>query len=136
MKTIVVLATCLWFATLSWSQAASAPKDQQEKESQLRTELQQMRDAIDHYHGMAMRGKIMVPVGSEGYPMDLQTLVNGAVDAHDQTIHFLPKIPVDPITGTTDWGVKHLRNLPQAAIFDVYTESDATGSDGTKYKDW
>ena len=136
MKTTLVLVTCLGLATLSWSQAASAPKDQQEKERLLRTELQQMRDAIDHYHGLAIRGKIMIPVGSEGYPMDLETLVNGAVDAHGQTIHFLPKIPVDPIAGTMDWGVKHLRNLQQAAIFDVFTQSDATASDGTKYKDW
>ena len=86
----------------------------------LRTALQQMRDAIDHYHGIAMRGKIMVAVGSEGYPMDLETLVKGAVDAHGQTVHFLPKIPGDPMTGATDWGVRHVR--PQGGIHTTFTQ--------------
>ncbi len=133
MKTILAFAICLAIATPTLCQSTSAPKNQQEKEEQLRTALQQMRDAIDHYHGMFIRGKIMAQAGSQGYPADLETLVKGAVDEHGQTIHFLPKIPVDPMTGSRDWG---FRKVPQGTIFDVYTKSEGTAPDGTKYKDW
>ena len=102
MKTILAVAICLAIATPAMCQSTSAPKGQQEKEPQLRTALEQMRDAIDHYHGMFTRGKIMAAVDSNGYPPDLQTLVNG-VEAQGKTIHFLRKIPIDPMTGTTDW---------------------------------
>lgn len=100
----------------------------------MRTALEQIRDAIDHYRGMADRGKIMTPVGSRNYPVDLETLVKGASDARGKTIPFLSKIPADPMTGTTDWGLK--RAGPQGGIFDVYTKSDGTALDGTKYQDW
>jgi Abhydrolase family len=82
------------------------------------------------------QGKIMAPAGSQGYPADLETLVKGAVEAHGQTVHFLPKVPVDPVTGAAEWGVKHLGNSPQGPIFDVYTKSEGTALDGIKYKDW
>ena len=106
LKTLVTFAICLILASPAFCQSTSAPKDQQEKEQQLRTALEQIRMAIDHYRGMADRGKFMVPVGSRNYPLDLETLVKGVVDAHGKTITFLPKIPVDPMTGTTDWGLK------------------------------
>jgi len=75
----------------------------------------------------------MAQAGSRGYPADLEILVKGAADGHGQTIHFLSKIPVDPMTGATDWSV---RTLPEGSIFDIYTGSDGTALDGTKYKDW
>ena len=133
MKAIVALAICLGVAIPSLCQSTSASKDQQEKEQQLRTALEQIRNAIDRYHGMFIRGKIMAQAGSQGYPADLETLVKGAANGHGQTIHFLPKIPVDPMTGAPDWNV---RTLPQGSIFDIYTRSDGTALDGTKYKDW
>ena len=136
MKTILAFAICVAMAVPALCQSTSAPTGQQETEQQLRTALQQMRDAIDRYHGMFIRGKIMAPAGSQGYPADLEMLVKGAVDAHGQTIHFLPKVPVDPMTGAAEWGVRHLGNLPQGPIFDVYTKSEGTALDGTKYKDW
>ena len=113
----------------------SAQTSQQEKEQQLRTALEQMRDAIDRYHGLFIRGKIMAKAGSQGYPSDLEDLLKTTyVDAHGQTIRLLDGIPVDPMTGTTDWGLK--RRLPKGFIFDVYTKSDGTALDRTKYKDW
>jgi general secretion pathway protein G len=145
LKTLVTFAICLVLASPAFCQSTSAPKDQQEKEQQLRTALEQIRMAIDHYRGMADRGKFMVPVGSRNYPLDLETLAKGVVDAHGKTIKFLPKIPVDPMTGTTDWGLKRAPvprvpggvELPEGGgIFDVYTKSDATALDGTKYQDW
>ncbi|HKV78891.1 MAG TPA: hypothetical protein VJP02_12150 [Candidatus Sulfotelmatobacter sp.] len=134
MKALLTFAICLAVATPTFCQSTSAAKDQQDKEQQLRTALEQMRNAIDHYRGMADRGKIMTPVGSRNYPPDLETLVKGASDAHGKRIQFLSKIPVDPMTGTADWGLK--RAGRQGGIFDVYTKSDATALDGTKYQDW
>ena len=83
MKTLLTFAICLAVATPTLCQSTSAAKDQQEKEHQLRTALEQIRDAIDHYHGMFVRGKIMAAVDSNGYPPDLQTLVT-----RGKTIHF------------------------------------------------
>ena len=139
MKSVLAFVICLTIATPALCQSTSnaggtsAQESQQEKEQQLRTALQQMRDAIDRYHGMFIRGKITAKAGSQGYPPDLETLVKGAVDEYGQTIHFLPKIPVDPMTGNTDWGFK---TLPQGSVFDVYTKSEDKALDGTKYKDW
>lgn len=142
MKTLLTFAICLAIATPTFCQSKSAPTDQQAKEYQLRIALEQIRVAIDHYHGMANRGKFQVPVGSRNYPVQLETLVNGVVDPHGKTITFLQKIPVDPMRGTTDWGLKSVP-LPGAVpvqegggIFDVYTKSEGTALDGTKYQDW
>jgi len=139
LKTLVTFAICLAIATPTFCQSTSAPKDQEEKEHQLRTALEQIRDAIDHYRGMADRGKFQVPVGSRNYPLELETLVKGVVDVHGKTIKFLRKIPLDPMTGTTDWGLKRTSGVvevPQGGgIFDVYTKSEATALDG-KYQDW
>ena len=135
MKTLLTLAICLAVATPTLSQSKSAAKDQQEKEQQLRTALEQMRNAIDRYHGLFIRGKIMAKVDSQGYPSDLDELVKTTyVDAHGQTIRLLQAIPVDPITSSTDWGLR--RRSPPGFVFDVYTKSEGTALDGTKYKDW
>lgn len=116
----------------TFCQSTSAPREQLEKEQQLRTALEEMQGAIDHYRGMADRGKIMTLVESRNYPVDLETLVKGDEDSHGKTIQFLGKIPIDPMTGTTDWGLK--RAGPQGGgIFDVYAKSGATALDGTKY---
>jgi general secretion pathway protein G len=130
MKIILAVAVCLAIATTAVCQSKSAPKGQQEKEQQLRTALQEMRDAIDHYHGMFIRGKIMAAVDSNGYPPDLQTLVGG-VEAQGKTIHLLRKIPIDPMTGATEWGLRK-----RGGVFDVYSESQGKALDGTDYKDW
>ena len=130
MKNLLTFTICLVIATAAFGQSTSAPKGQAEKEQQLRTALEQIRDAIDHYHGMFVRGKTMAPVDSNGYPPDLQTLVNG-VEAQGKTIHFLRKIPIDPMTGTTDWGLR-----VRGGVFDVYSKSEGKALDGTDYKDW
>jgi general secretion pathway protein G len=112
-----------------------------EKERQLRQALWQMRDAIDRYKDAADRGAFQIKVGSEGYPPDLQTLVDG-VDVGGKKIRFLRRIPIDPMTGGTDWGTRANQDDPDSDsgsgenVFDVYTKSQATALDGTKYKDW
>lgn len=111
------------------------------RERELRAALWQMRDAIDRYKDAADRGAFQIKVGSEGYPPDLDTLVNG-VDVGGKKLKFLRRIPIDPMTGNTDWGLRSMQDDPDSDswsgdnVFDVYTKSTGTALDGTKYKDW
>lgn len=112
-----------------------------EKERELRYDLWMMRDAIDRYKDAADRGAFQIKVDSQGYPPDLDTLVQG-VDSNGKKLKFLRRIPVDPMTGKTEWGLRSTQDDPtsdswgEQNVFDVYTKSEATGLDGTKYKDW
>jgi general secretion pathway protein G len=100
-----------------------------------------MRDSIDRYKDAADRGAFQIKVGSEGYPPDLQTLVDG-VDVNGKKVRFLRRIPVDPMTGSTDWGLRSMQDDPKSDswggqnVFDVYSKSEATALDGTKYNEW
>lgn len=112
-----------------------------EKERELRRALWEMRDAIDRYKDAADRGAFQTKVGSEGYPPDLDTLVKG-VDVQGKTVRFLRRIPVDPMTGTTEWNLRSMQDEPDSTswggqnVFDVTTKSEAQAIDGTYYKDW
>src|ERR1700730_7846024 len=74
-----------------------------EKERELRHDLWELRDAIDRYKDAADRGAFQIKVGSEGYPPDLETLVKG-VDVGGKNMRFLRRIPIDPMTNSTEWG--------------------------------
>lgn len=110
-------------------------------EHQLRQDLWMIRDAIDRYKDAADRGAFQTKVGAENYPPDLDTLVNG-VDVGGKKLKFLRRIPVDPMTGTTEWGMRSMQDDPDSdswggqSVFDVFTKSQGIGLDGTKYKDW
>lgn len=112
-----------------------------DRERQLRRDLWDMRDAIDRYKDAADRSAFQQKVGAEGYPPDLETLVKG-VDVNGKKIKFLRRIPVDPMTGDTDWGLRSVQDDPDSTswggqnVFDVYTKSTGTGLDGTKYAAW
>jgi len=112
-----------------------------ERERELRHDLWEMRDAIDRYKDAADRSAFQIQVESYGYPPDLQTLVDG-VDVNGKKLRFLRHIPVDPMTGNADWGLRSMQDDPTSDswdgnnVFDVYTKSTGTGLDGTKYKDW
>lgn len=112
-----------------------------EKEHELRYDLWQMRDAIDRYKDAADRGAFQTKVGTEKYPPDLETLVKG-VDVGGKKVRFLRKIPVDPMTGNTEWGLRSVQDDADSDswggqdVFDVYTKSEGTALDGTKYKEW
>ena len=112
-----------------------------ERERELHHDLWMMRDAIDRYKDAADRGAFQIKVDSYGYPPDLDTLVKG-VDVGGKKLKFLRKIPIDPMTGDTDWGLRSMQDDPDSDswdgenIFDVYTKSQGTALDGTKYKDW
>jgi len=114
------------------------------KEELLHYQLRQMKDAIDRYKDLADSNKIRVEVGSEGYPPDLETLVKGVKlgAGDDKKIRFLRRIPVDPMTGHADWGLRCVSDDPDSTswcgknVFDVYSKSQATASDGTRYAEW
>jgi general secretion pathway protein G len=112
-----------------------------EKERQLRYDLWQMRDAIDHYKDAADRHAFMTKVDSGNYPPDLDTLVNG-VDAQGKKLKFLRRIPVDPMTGKAEWTLRSMQDDPNSDswggqnLFDVASKSQGIALDGTKYSDW
>jgi general secretion pathway protein G len=118
------------------------------REAELRRVLREMRTAIDKYKDAADLGVISpleIKVGSEGYPPDLETLVEGVPAANDATgkkLKFLRRIPVDPMTKSTEWGMRSYQDDPDSTswgrqnVFDVYSTSTGTGLDGTKYNEW
>ena len=112
-----------------------------ERERELRRDLWEMRDAIDRYKDTADRGAFQVKLGSEGYPPDLETLVEG-VDVQGKKVRFLRRIPKDPMTGSTEWQLHSLQDDPKSTswggqnVFDVTTKSTATAIDGSHYNEW
>ncbi len=114
---------------------------QRNKERALRRDLWEMRDAIDRYKDAADRGAFQTKLDSQGYPPDLDTLVKG-VDSNGKKIRFLRRIPVDRMTGKDEWGLRSMQDDPDSdswggqSVFDVYTKSEGTALDGTKYKTW
>jgi general secretion pathway protein G len=117
---------------------------QRTREVELRRDLREVREAIDHYKDFADRGMIPVKVDTFGYPPDLQTLIDGVPLKGTATAKykFLRKMPVDPMTDTPEWGMRSMQDDPDSRswggqnVFDVYSKSDGTALDGTKYSDW
>jgi general secretion pathway protein G len=114
---------------------------QRERERELRYDLWMMRDAIDRYKDAADRGAFRIKVDSQGYPPDLDTLVTGE-DVQGKKLRFLRKIPIDPMTGQAEWGMRSMQDDPTSDswggqnVFDVYSKSERQALDGSKYKDW
>src|ERR1700751_4592393 len=118
---------------------------QRTREAELRRSLREMRTAIDKFKDAADTGQIGsldIKVGSENYPPDLETLVEGVTAANDATgrkLKFLRRVPVDPMTHSSDWGLRSYQDKPDATswggqnVFDVYSTSQGTGLDGTRY---
>jgi len=115
-----------------------------QKEVELREALREIRTAIDNYKAATDLGRIPMKVDTEGYPEKLQVLVDG-VDMNGtvgKKLKLLRRIPIDPMTNSTDWGLRSYQDDPKNTswggqdVFDVYTKSQGTALDGTKYKDW
>ena len=138
---------------------------EEHKETELRQDLLEMRTAIDRYKDDADKNLIQVQAGTEGYPPDLQTLVDGVQltggqtqgapvqgapgqqpqsqqDQADQKVHYLRKIPTDPFTGDSNWGLRSAQDDSDSTqwggqdVFDVYSRAQGTALNGTKYSDW
>ncbi|HMD30353.1 MAG TPA: type II secretion system protein [Candidatus Acidoferrales bacterium] len=129
------------------------------KEAELRRDLREIRTAIDRYKDAADKNQIRVSADSNGYPPDLQTLVKGVALANPggapigssssfgstqtpKRIRFLRRIPVDPMTGNAEWGLRSAQDDLDSTswggqnVFDVYSRSTTTAGDGTRYSDW
>lgn len=121
---------------------------QRQKEIELRRALREMRDAIDKFKDavdMQLIPTTELKPGSEGYPSELEQLVEGVSVQNDQSgrkLKFLRRIPKDPIANSTEWGMRSYQDKPDATrwggqnVYDVFSLSDGTALDGTKYKDW
>lgn len=139
VELIIAIAIMSILATMVLPISRNVVKREREKE--LRAALWQMRDAIDRYKDTADRGLIQTKLGSDNYPPDMETLVKG-VDVQGKKIRFLRRIPMDPMTHSTEWGMRSEQDDPTSdswggqAVFDVFTKSQGTGLDGTKYSDW
>jgi general secretion pathway protein G len=141
--TLVELIICVGIVAILATAAIPVARFQvkRTKERELRRDLWEMRDAIDHYKDAADKGAFQVKADSLNYPPDLETLVNG-VDIQDKKVKFLRRIPVDPMTGTTDWGLRSNQDDADSDsfggqnVFDVHTKSQGTALDGTKYSTW
>lgn len=114
-----------------------------EQEAELKLALRLMRNAIDEYKRLADQGMIQVDLGTEGYPKSLEELVEGVEIVGQKTKRkFLRRIPVDPMTGKAEWGLRSYQDEPDSSswggqnVYDVYSLSEATALDGTKYRDW
>src|SRR4030095_3658586 len=121
-----------------------------ERESELRLALRQIRQAIDRYKDYVERTPNAIPIEwrtESRYPKELKLLVDGFTPANivgtsDARVRFLRRLPIDPMTGGTEWGLRSYKDKPDSTswggddVFDVYSKSDAEALNGTKYKDW
>lgn len=118
--------------------------EKRQREMDLRASLREMRYAIDEFKRYSDNGFIPVDFGTDGYPKDLETLVEGVeiVGQIDQKIRFLRRIPTDPMTGEAEWGLRSYQDEFDSEswggenVYDVYSLSEGTGLDGTPYREW
>jgi general secretion pathway protein G len=141
---VTTILLILASAVMPLAQVAS----QRHREAELRRALREMRTAIDQFKNAVDGGRIPtteLEPGNEGYPPDLETLVEGISAANDATgrkLKFLRRIPIDPMTGSTEWSRRSYQDSPTSTtwgrqnVFDVYTRYEGTALDGTKYRDW
>ena len=116
-----------------------------ERERELRSALREIRTAIDRYKEAADRNIFQVELNSEGYPKDLEVLVEGVPMANSpdgKMLKFLRRVPRDPMTNSTDWGLRSYQDPPDSTswggenVFDVYSKSLGTALDDSRYSEW
>lgn len=137
----LVVATSILLVLTSMALPLARVQIERQREHVLREDLREMRAAIDRYKDAADRGAFQVKAGTNGYPPDLDTLVNG-VDVGGKKVRFLRRVPVDPMTGKDEWGLRSTQDDPDSDswggqnVFDVYSKSQGTALDGSKYEQW
>jgi general secretion pathway protein G len=146
IELVLVTAVLMILATMVMPLAQVT--SQRQREAELRRSLREMRTAIDKFKDAVDSGQIPqteLEPGSEGYPADLETLVEGvsaAGDASGRKLKYLRRIPIDPMTNTTEWGMRSYQDRPDSTswggqnVFDVYTTNTGTALDGSKYNEW
>lgn len=137
----LIVATAILVILTSLAIPMARVSIKRQKERDLHADLWDLRDAIDRYKDAADRGAFQIKVGSQGYPPDLETLVKG-IDVNGKKLKFLRRIPIDPMTGKDEWGMRSMQDDPDSDswdgdnVFDVFTKSQDTALDGSKYKEW
>jgi general secretion pathway protein G len=114
------------------------------KEMELRAALREMRNAVDEYKRYSDAGLLTIDLGTEGYPAELEILVEGAevVGQVDKKLKLLRRIPLDPMTGEREWGLRSYQDEPDATswggedVYDVYSLSEGVGLNGVPYREW
>jgi general secretion pathway protein G len=144
----LVVATAVMMILASAALPLARVSIKRQKEMHLRATLREMRGAIDKFKERADAGQIAateLTFGGENYPASLEQLVEGVRMANDATgrkFKFLRRIPVDPITGTAEWGMRSYQDSPDALawggqnVFDVYSRAEGKALDGSRYRDW
>jgi general secretion pathway protein G len=143
----LIIATVLLAVLASAIVPVAGVAAKRAKEAELRAALRTMRTAIDEYKravDMGAIGGTDIELGSEGYPEKLEVLVEGVsqVGTPGKKLKFLRRIPIDPMTNSTDWGMRSYQDEPDSTIwggqnvYDVFTKSTAIALDGSKYSDW
>jgi general secretion pathway protein G len=143
----LVVATGVMMVLASAALPLARVSIKRQKEADLHRSLREVRAAIDAYKDAVNSGQIggVSVTGTDGYPPDLQTLVDGVERANSASgakIKFLRRIPIDPMTGLADWGLHASGDDPKSTtwggsnVYDVFSKSDGKALDGSKYKDW
>lgn len=142
IELIVTVTLIAIIAGLAVPLARNSIRRQQEVE--LRRALREMRVAIDRFKEASDLGLIEVTLGTEGYPEDLEILVEGVdqIGTVDRRLKFLRRVLVDPMTNSEEWGMRSYQDDPESNswggenVFDVYTRSNALAMDGSTYSEW
>ncbi len=139
---VELIVTVTILSILAWAVMPMARFEAKRRNERiLRYDLWTMRDAIDRYKDAADKGAFQTKLDSQNYPPDLETLVTG-VDIQTKKVRFLRHVPVDPMTGKAEWGLRSMKDDPKSesfsgdSVFDVYSKSGGTALDGTKYSEW
>jgi general secretion pathway protein G len=140
----LIIATSILLILASAALPVNRLAIKRQKEFELREALREMRSAIDRYKDASDKNLIQVEIGTEGYPKTLDVLVNGVelATAKERRVRFLRRIPVDPMIGRADWGMRSVQDDPRSGswggqnVFDVYSRSSGTALDGSRYADW
>lgn len=145
LELILTVAILSIFTALAVPIARNAV--QRQREVELRRALRELRTAIDRYkraYDAGLISRFEMQAESEGYPPNLNVLVEGVplAGSPDRKIRFLRRIPVDPMTGRAEWGLRSTQDEPNSQswggqnVFDVYSLSEGVALDGTRYRDW
>ena len=141
VELIAAMTIMLLLTTIALPVASVVVRRQ--KEAELKEDLRTMRSAIDRYKDFADSGMIPTEMDTYGYPPTLDLLVKGVpLKGSKDKYKFLRNIPVDPMTGTADWGMRSMQDDPDSHswggqdVFDVFSKSQGMGMNGTAYADW
>ena len=139
---VVVCTILVILAGVSFPIAKNVSRRQ--KEAELAYNLRLMRNAVDEYKRYSDAGLLPIDLGTDGYPAELENLVEpqdlvGQVNVRKR---FLRRIPIDPMTGEAEWGLRsHMDEWDTAfwggeSVYDVYSLSQGVGLNGVPYAEW